>query len=416
MRKRVAAYCRVSSGKDAMLNSLSAQVSYYSGYIQKQRGWEYVGVYADEALTGTKEERPAFQRLMNDCRDGKINIVLTKSISRFARNTVTMLEAVRELKSLGVDVWFERENIRSLSGDGELMLTILASFAQEESRSVSENVKWRIRNNYKKGKPHNNFVMGYSLVNGKFIIVPHEAEIIKMIYADFLGGMGILAIIKKLTETGITTKRGGVWKESAIRIILRNEKYMGDMVLQKSFLDDHINKKKRVNKGELPQYYVENNHEPIIDKDTFEKVQAELERRAAFHNPSKSAPETYPFTGKIVCGKCGGNYRRKIGNAGTPYARAVFVCQTFNRLGRSACPSQQIPESILLEIVDVDFIEIRVPESGVIIIVTPDGSEVERHWQHKSRRESWTDEMRKTASNRRMEYLEGVRNDANKKD
>jgi DNA invertase Pin-like site-specific DNA recombinase len=231
-RKRVAAYCRVSSGKDAMLHSLSAQVSHYSGYIQKQRGWEYVGVYADEALTGTKAERPEFMRLMQDCRDGKIDVVLTKSISRFARNTVTMLKTVRELKSLNIDVWFERENIKSLSGDGELLLSILSSFAQEESRSTSENVKWRIRNNFKKGKPSSTVIMGYKLVNGTFIIVPDEAEIVKMIFADFLGGMGKIAIVKKLTELGIPTKRGGDWGENAIGKILRNEKYAGDMLLQ----------------------------------------------------------------------------------------------------------------------------------------------------------------------------------------
>jgi site-specific DNA recombinase len=166
VRKRVAAYARVSSGKDAMLHSLSAQVSYYSGYIQRRRGWEYVGVYADEALTGTKDERPEFQRLMNDCRDGKIDMVITKSIARFARNTVTMLEAVRELKSLGVDVYFEKENIHSLSGDGEVMLTILASYAQEESRSVSENCKWRVRKMFAQGRTNNGVMLGYRLIDG----------------------------------------------------------------------------------------------------------------------------------------------------------------------------------------------------------------------------------------------------------
>jgi DNA invertase Pin-like site-specific DNA recombinase len=411
-RKRAAAYARVSGGKDAMLNSLSAQVSYYSGYIQKQRGWEYVGVYADEAMTGTKDTRPEFQRLMSDCRDGKIDIVITKSISRFARNTVTMLEAVRELRSLNIDVWFERENIHSLSGDGELMLTILASFAQEESRSASDNIKWRLRNKFKDGRPSSTVIMGYKLVDGKFYIVPEEAEIVRMIFADFLGGMGKNAIMKKLTAMGVPTKRGGNWNENVIDKMLRNEKYQGDLLLQKRFTEDHITKKQRFNKGELPMYYVENSHEPIIDKDTFAKVQAELARRAALHLPSKKTPEAYPFTGKIICGLCGKNYRRKTTAIGTPYERVVWICGTFNSRGKDACPSQQIPEDILLEIVGEDFESGRVPEPNALIIVMPDGSEIERRWQHKSRRESWTEEKRERARVNQLEYLERRRANA----
>ena len=375
-RKRVAAYARVSGGRDAQLHSLSAQVSHYSACIQKHRGWEYAGVYADEALTGTKDTRPEFQRLMDDCRKGGIDIVLTKSISRFARNTVTMLEAVRELRSLNVDVWFERENIHSLSGDGELMLTILASFAQEESRSASENIKWRLRNKFKDGRPSSTVIFGYKLVDGTFIIVPEEAEVVRMIFADFLSGMGKNAIMKKLTAMGVPTKRGGNWNESVIDKMLRNEKYQGDMLLQKTFCEDHISKKQLPNKGQLPMYYVENSHEPIIDRDTFAKVQMELARRSARHHSSRKAPETYPFTGKIVCGRCGKNYRRKITNPGTKYERVVWICSTFNSRGKAACHSQQIPEDVLQELVDVDFDRIRIPEPNVLIIVTPDGSEV----------------------------------------
>lgn len=414
-RKRVAAYARVSSSKDAQLQSLSAQVSYYSNFIQKRCGWEYAGVYADEALTGTKDNRPEFQRLMNDCRDGKIDIIITKSISRFARNTVTMLEAVRELRSLNIDVWFEKENIHSLSGDGELMLTILASFAQEESRSVSDNIKWRLRHKFKEGRPSSTVIFGYKLVDGTFIVVPEEAEIVRMIFADFLGGTGKNALMKKLTSMGVPTKRGGNWNESVIDKMLRNEKYQGDMLLQKTFSEDHISKKQHPNKGELPMYYVENSHEPIIDRDTFAKVQAEIARRASFHHPSKKTPETYPFTGKIVCGQCGKNYRRKTTNPGTKYERVVWICSTFNSRGKAACPSQQIPEDVLEELVDVNFAGIRIPEPNTLIIVAPDGSEIERYWQHKSRSESWTDEMRRAASIHQSEYLDRRRIDASHK-
>ena len=183
-RLRVAAYARVSSGKDAMLQSLAAQVSYYSNLIQQRLDWEYAGVYADEALTGTKDTRPEFQRLIADCKDGKIDLIITKSISRFARNTVTLLETVRELKLLGVDVYFEEQNIHSMSGDGELMLTILASYAQEESRSVSENCKWRIRKRFQQGEIVNlRFMYGYRINNGQIEIDQEQAEIVRMIYA-----------------------------------------------------------------------------------------------------------------------------------------------------------------------------------------------------------------------------------------
>jgi DNA invertase Pin-like site-specific DNA recombinase len=174
-----------------MLHSLSAQVSYYSALIQKNPTWAYVGVYADEAVTGTKDSRAEFNRMMDDCRAGGIDVIVTKSISRFARNTVTLLSSVRELKAIGIDVMFEQEKIRSLSADGELMLTILASYAQEESRSASENVKWRIRNGYKEGRPSNHIIVfGYDYAGGKLTVIPKEAEVVRMIFADYLSGMG----------------------------------------------------------------------------------------------------------------------------------------------------------------------------------------------------------------------------------
>lgn len=401
-RKRVAAYARVSRDSDAMKHSRSAQISYYNDLIGKRIDWEFAGVYADYAETGTKEKRPEFQKLLTDCRAGKIDMVITKAITRFARNTVTTLEAVRELKLLGVDVYFEKENIHSTSGDGELMLSILASYAQEESRSASENVKWRLRNQFKAGKPSSTVMMGYKLVDGKFVIVPEEAEVVRMIFADYLSGMGGNAIMKKLTALGVPNKCGGSWTEGTIHKMLSNEKLIGDMRLQKWFSENHISKKKRLNKGELTQYYVENSHEPIIDRSTFRRVQAEIARRAAIYTPPIKNTNLYPFTGKIVCGICGKNYNRKINNIGTPYAKEVWICNTFDRRGKSACNSQQIPESVLLELVDTDFEKILVPEPGVIVIVKPDGTEVTKQWQHKSRRESWTPEMKQAARERQL--------------
>jgi len=203
-RLRVAAYARVSSGKDAMLQSLAAQVSYYSNLIQRRPDWEYAGVYADEGVTGTKDSRPEFQRMLADCRDGKIDMIITKSISRFARNTVTLLETVRELKLLGVDVFFEEQNIHSKSGDGELLLTILASYAQEESLSASENCKWRIRKRFENGEQVSlRFIFGYQIVKGKVEIDPEQGAVVRMIFEDYIGGLGGGKIAEKLMEMGV---------------------------------------------------------------------------------------------------------------------------------------------------------------------------------------------------------------------
>ena len=200
VKKRVAAYARVSMEKEAMLHSLAAQVGYYSDLIKKNSEWEYAGVYADEGLTGTKDNRPQFQQLLTDCRAGKIDMVLVKSISRFARNTVTLLETVRELKALGIDVYFEEQHIHTISGDGELMLTILASFAQEESRSVSENCKWRIRRQFADGIPTGQTIYGYDVRNGIYTVKDEEAEVVRSIYDMYLTGMGRLKIVRALND------------------------------------------------------------------------------------------------------------------------------------------------------------------------------------------------------------------------
>lgn len=209
--KNVAAYARVSSPKNAMQRSLSAQVSYYSGMIQSHPGWNYAGMYADVGITGTKETRDGFQRLLDDCKAGNIDMIITKSISRFARNTVTLLSTVRELKSMGVDVFFEEQNIHSTSGDGELMLTILASFAQEESLSASENQKWRIKKNFEEGKPWSGKLYGYRLVKGTFVIIPEEAAIVRRVFAEYLSGKGNAGIANGLNADGIPSREGGKW-------------------------------------------------------------------------------------------------------------------------------------------------------------------------------------------------------------
>ena len=248
---KVAAYARVSTGKDAMLHSLSAQVSYYSTMIQNHYGWIYAGVYSDEAVTGTKEKRDGFQRMLTDCREGKIDMIITKSISRFARNTVTLLQTVRELKSLGIDLFFEEQNIHTISAQGELFLTILASVAQEESRSVSENCKWRIRKNFELGIANSFLLYGYEKINGIIKIKEDEAEIVREIFSLFLSGMGSVSIAKHLRQNNIISPMGVAWKHATVLRILRNEKYTGNMLLQKFYSKDHLSKTKMRNNGVL---------------------------------------------------------------------------------------------------------------------------------------------------------------------
>ena len=393
-KKRVVAYARVSSGKDAMLHSLSAQVSYYSDYIQKH-GWEYAGVYADEAITGTKDKRDGFQKLLTECRNGSVDMVITKSISRFARNTVTLLETVRELKELGVDVYFEEQNIHTASADGELMLTILASYAQEESLSVSENMKWRIRKNFEDGKPWSGLILGYRFEDGKYVIVPEEAEVVRRIYREYLDGLGATAIMKGLNEDGIRTRVGKPWRMGGVLKVLKNYNYTGNLLLQKTYSENHLTKRKMINCGEQPQYHVEGAHEAIIDLATWEAVQEEIERRAEYYAPTKKAA-SYPFTGLIVCGTCGKHYRRKTTASGV-----IWVCTTYNTHGKKACASKAIPESILYDLTaDIhlsDSTAIRAENGNTLVFCFKDGTQAVKRWKDRSRAESWTEEMKEAA-------------------
>jgi len=406
-RQRVAAYARVSSGKESMLHSLAAQVSYYSSLIQRRPDLEYAGVYADEALTGTKESRPGFQRMLAACRENKVDMIITKSISRFARNTVTLLETVRELKLLGVDVYFEEQNIHSMSGDGELMLTILASYAQEESLSASENCKWRIRKQFENGELAGlKFMFGYHIVKGEIAIDPEQAAVVRMIFKDYIGGMGGGRIAKKLKEMNVATVRGGAWDAERVIAILKNEKYTGNALLQKKYVADHLTKKLVRNDGKLPQYFAEGTHPAIIDMAIFEKAQAVMEERRGRYSTKDTSAKRYAFSGIIRCGNCGKKYKRKV-TAG----KAAWQCATYLQEGKAACPAKQIPEAVLymtgtevlgLDEFDADIfkeriVEIMVPEFNTLLFVFSDGHAVEKVWQDRSRRVSWTIEMRQAA-------------------
>jgi DNA invertase Pin-like site-specific DNA recombinase len=391
-----------------MLHSLSAQISYYSSYIQNHSEWFFAGVYAGEAITGTKESRPEFQRMVADCKAGKIDMIITKSISRFARNTVTLLETVRMLKSINVDVYFEEQNIHSMSGDGELMLTILASFAQEESLSASENIKWRIRKDFKEGKLPMSFkkMYGYRRTeDGGFRIIEEEAEVIRYVAERYLEGLGYEKIARELNEQGIKSPGGNEWYRNSVRGIITNEKYVGDLLLQKTLTIDHVSKKQVQNNGQLNQYYVEDNHAGILSKETYKDIQKERSKRVGKHKP-KSTGGVYPFSKMIRCEKCGKNYIRKIGNSSTKYRQPIWNCSTYLNKGKSVCYAKQIPEDILYQITcevlgisksdeqifKAKIKEMTVPEWNVVTFVFHDGTKITKTWEDKSRK--WTDEMK----------------------
>ena len=402
-RKKVCAYARVSSDKDAMHHSLSAQVSYYSDMIQSRPGWEYAGVFADEAKTGTRDDRPGFQAMLSSCRAGNVDMVITKSISRFARNTVTLLETVRELKRLGIDVYFEEQNIHTQSADGELMLTILASYAQEESCSVSENMKWRVRKNFSEGIPWNVVILGYRFDGKKLVIHPEEAEIVRSIFTMYLSGYGYEAIAKILNEREIETRCGAEWTGTAVSAVLKNRTYTGNLMLQKTYRPDYVSKKSLPNNGEADKYLVEQTHEPIIDESMYLNVQAEMERRAKAVNAKTTRNVPHTFTGKIECGTCGAKYKRK-----KCHDRYVWSCTTYELDGRVSCPAKRIPEQMLYDVISrhgsVDDIKkiIALPNNNITLTFN-DGREICEHWQDRSRSESWTPEMRAAARQKELE-------------
>ena len=392
---RTAAYCRVSCGKDAMLHSLEAQADYYEKLIRGNPEWTFCGVYADEAFTGTKAERPAFQKILADCRAGKIDQILVKSISRFARNTVTLLTTVRELKLLGVDVCFEEQGIRTMSAAGELMLTILASFAQEESRSVSENMKWRIRKNFEAGIPWNGTVFGYRLQDGKYIVKPDEAEIVKQIFTWYLSGMGYMAIAKKLNVSGVKTRNGNAWNHASVLWILHNYSYTGNLLLQTTYTESYITKKYRKNTGEKPMYHAQQSHEPIVSEEMFYAVQREMQKRSEKYMKPERKNMT-DFSGKVYCGICGKRCRRKQRNG-----KPIWVCNDYNMYGKSLCPAKAVPEEILSEFaseINTEIIEkVDVCSDNILQFCLSDNSIITKQWQDRSRRESWTDEMKAKA-------------------
>src|SRR5665647_245391 len=302
-KKRVAAYARVSTDYEEQLSSYEAQVDYYTRHIQENPEWVYVEVYTDEGISATStKKRDGFNRMISDALAGKIDLILTKSVSRFARNTVDSLTTVRQLKEKGVEIYFEKENIWTLDSKGELLITIMSSLAQEESRSISENCIWGQRKRFADGKvtvPFNRF-LGYDRgEDGNLVVNSEQATTVRRIYGMFLQGMTPFGIASKLTADSVLSPGGKErWNAGSVRSILTNEKYRGDALLQKSYTVDFLTKKKKVNEGEIPQYYVKNNHPAIITPEVFEMVQRELERRVQSRGRHSGV---HQFSGRIKC-------------------------------------------------------------------------------------------------------------------
>jgi site-specific DNA recombinase len=348
--KRACAYARVSTELEEQMTSYSAQIDHYSKLIKGTPGWVFAGMYADLGVSGTRADRPGFSRLMVDCEEGKIDIIITKSISRFARNTLLLLSSIRRLKEIGVSVRFEREGIDTMTSDGELMLTLLATFAQEESLSISENTKWSIRKGFEKGIG-NQFTRMYGFKwNGKeFETVPEEAENVKLIFRSYLEGSTPDRIAKMLNAKGAKPVKGGRFSYESVWLILRQIKYTGSSLLQKTFKESHLSHRTVRNRGELPMYLAEGTHPVIIERELFDKVQAEIAARKALGFRAGRPGRFSCFTSLIVCPFCGRTYRRKTySHPGHDDHYAKWVCSTKIDKGAKGCQAFGLPEKALL--------------------------------------------------------------------
>lgn len=358
---KVAAYARVSTEKEEQEDSFERQVEHYKQLIASKPEWKYVDIYADPGISGTRaEKRPDFLRMIEDCRAGKIQKILVKSISRFARNTVDALNYIRELKDLGISVYFESENIDTLTPGGEVLLTILAAMAEQESRTISSNIRWAYQRKFQNGDIvlNTGLMLGYRKV-GKdedghdvFEINEEEAEIVRRIYREFIAGYSITQIAKRLAADGIKTKLGkDKWQHNVIVSILTNEKYTGNALLGKTWKPDVLTKYRQKNDGKkAPIYYVEDTHPAIIEKDMFELAKKEMERRRGSKEQVVGGgrfTSKYPFSGLIECGTCGGRLRRHVRTMGTGKKVASWGCATRITNGRQACDTHHINETVL---------------------------------------------------------------------
>ena len=400
---RVCAYARVSKEKESMIHSLNAQVGYYAKFIQKNNKWKYIGVYADEGISGTRNDRPEFQRMMEDARNGGIDLIVTKSVSRFARNVVTLLRACRELKNLKVDVFFEEQNLYLISAAGEMMLTLFASVAEEEAKNVSQHMRWRIQKDMERGMIWGgNDPFGYHIEKRVFSIIPEEAVVVKRIFKMYQSGMGDTLIAKKLNKEGVKSQRIGKWSKSTVRALLINPTYCGDLLLQKTYRPDYISKKYKLNKDIVPSYYVSDHHEGIVSQELYQECLAIRALRNETFKTRKKA-NVYPFTKMIKCGCCGSSFHHKV----CTY-QPKWMCKQADKMGKEYCTNKAIPERVLYKVVnnvlnleefDETIFKSKVKEmvaypNNLLVFYFSDGTSKEVTWEMPSRKESWTEEMK----------------------
>ncbi|MBU5439798.1 recombinase family protein [Tissierella sp. MSJ-40] len=353
-KKRVCAYARVSTDSIEQKDSFYYQVEYYKNYIGKRDDWEYAGIYADEARSGTQvKKRDEFSRMIKDCMNGKIDMIITKSVTRFARNTVDSIKAIRKLKELGIGIYFEKENISTLSEKSEMLLTILSSLAQGESETISSNNKWGIKKRFEDGTFKLSIpAYGYTKnKNGELIINKEEAKIVRRIFAEYINGKGPYVIARGLNEDNIPTKRTAEeWQESVVKVILQNPIYEGDLLLQKTYTTEVLPFERKVNKGEMPQYFIENNHEPIITREEGQMVREiyEYRRKQMGIDDSGKYQNRYEFSSRIICGECGSIFRRQKIYIGKPYEKIQWCCIQHIR-DISKCSMKAIREDIIKE-------------------------------------------------------------------
>ena len=351
-KRRVAGYARVSTDSDDQYASYEAQVDYYTSMIKANAEWEFVGIYTDEGISGTSTtRREGFKRMLDDALAGKIDLIVTKSVSRFARNTVDSLQTIRKLKEHKVEVYFEKESIKTFDSKGELLITIMSSLAQEESRSISENVKWGRRKRFADGQVtvcYTRF-LGYDKgPDGNLVVNVEQSKLVRYIFSLFLQGLTFHGIAKRLESEGYITVTGkSVWHSSTIHQVLTNVKYKGDALLQKYYIADFLTKKPVVNNGEVPQYYVEKNHEAIIAPEVFDLVQKEIKHRKENAEAMKGK---YLFSGRIRCGHCGGTYGPKVWHSKDRYRKVIWQCNEKYAQRHKTCTAPNLSEAELQQL------------------------------------------------------------------
>lgn len=356
-KKRVCAYCRVSTDSAKQHTSYVAQVEYYKAYIEKRKDWEFAGIFADEAKSGTQVgKREEFLRMMKECENGNIDIIITKSVTRFARNTIDSIEAIRKLKSLGITIYFEKENISTISEQSEQMLTILSSLAQGESESISTNNRWGIQKRFRDGS-YNISCVAYGYTkneNGEITIKEDEAKIVRRIYSEYLNGKGSFVISRDLTKDNIPPVRTAEkWNDCVVKDILQNPIYEGDLILQKTYTTEALPFTKKRNRGEMPQFFIKDNHEPIITREQGEMVREILEYRRkqmGMDDSSGKYQNRYEFSSKIMCRECGGNFRRQKIYIGKPSEKIKWKCKKYIFQNSVCCKNQFYTDSQLMAI------------------------------------------------------------------